>query len=213
MKKVYFIGGIGADKRIFSLLDLTFCEFTFVDWIKPITHESLKDYALRMRKKIPELSPAIVGISFGGMLVTEMAKSDPNINGIILASNKTTTEFPWWFRIGKFIPLYKWTPPFFSKRLIAGNTWLLGAKDKTQKKLLRTIIKESDIHFSKWAIEAILHWENKIIPANITHIHGTADRLLPYRFVKADFTIKDGTHVITMDKHNEISLLLKKLIG
>jgi hypothetical protein len=34
MKKVYFISGLGADKRAFSFLDLSFCEPVFINWIQ-----------------------------------------------------------------------------------------------------------------------------------------------------------------------------------
>ena len=49
-------------------------------------------------------------------------------------------------------------------------------------------------------------------PKNVIHIHGTADRLLPYRYVKADYIINNGEHVMIMDKGEEVSELLKKLI-
>jgi hypothetical protein len=68
------------------------------------------------------------------------------------------------------------------------------------------------MQFVKWAIDAILHWKNKEIPSNIVHIHGTGDRLLPGNLVKADHIIKGGTHVMTMDNHDEISALLRQLI-
>ena len=66
----------------------------FINWIAPLKKESLESYALRLRNYIPEPRPLIIGISFGGMLVTEMAKADSNIKGIIISSNKTSSEFP-----------------------------------------------------------------------------------------------------------------------
>ena len=55
-------------------------------------------------------------------------------------------------------------------------------------------------------------WENNITVENITHIHGTSDKLLPYKKVKADYTINGGTHLMVMNNPEEISDLLKKLI-
>ncbi|HLG40958.1 MAG TPA: hypothetical protein VI461_14860, partial [Chitinophagaceae bacterium] len=60
---------------------------------------------------------------------------------------------------------------------------------------------------------AIMHWKNKEIPRNVIHIHGTGDILLPYRKVKAHYSIKKGNHVMVMDSHAEVSALLKKLIA
>ncbi|HQV56104.1 MAG TPA: alpha/beta hydrolase, partial [Chitinophagaceae bacterium] len=86
MKKVYFISGLGADKRAFSFLDLSFCEPIFIDWIKPVDNESLYQYAMRLKEQINEPSPIIVGVSFGGMLATEIAKSDASAKVIIISS-------------------------------------------------------------------------------------------------------------------------------
>ena len=212
MQKVYFISGLGADKRVFSFLDLSFCDPVFIDWIKPLPKETLQQYALRLRLQIPDTQPVIVGISLGGMLVTEMAKSDSHIKGIIISSNKTSTEFPRYLRVGNYFPAYKWIPGNLSKRMMLMTKAILGAKGKEQQDLLKKIILDTDPSFVKWAIHAILHWKNNEVPANIIHIHGSSDRLLPYRLVKADYTIAGGTHVMTMDHHREITEILKKLI-
>lgn len=212
MKKVYFISGIGADKRVFSFLDLSFCEPIFIDWIAPIKKESLESYALRLRNKIPESHPIIVGISFGGMLAVEMAKADQNIQPIIIASNKTASEFPGYLRASKYFPLYKWIPGKIIKISAFSFRWIMGSEGKEQKKVLGEIMRDTDMQFVKWAIDSILTWKNEEIPKNIIHIHGTADKLLLYRRVKADYTIKGGTHVMPLEKHEEISALLKKLI-
>lgn len=209
MQKVYFISGLGADKRSFSFLDLSFCDPIFIDWIRPIKKESLKEYALRLRQQIAEEHPTIVGVSFGGMLATEMAKSDSQMKAIIIASNKSAREFPAYLRIGKYFPIYKWLP---GKLLKTGRlNWVLGASGEEQKKLLRSIIADADPAFLKWAIEAILNWKENDTPSNVKHIHGTADKLLPFRYVKADFIIHGGTHLMSINKPEEISAVLKSL--
>lgn len=213
MKKMYFISGIGADKRVFSFLDLSFCEPVYIDWIAPLKKESLESYALRLRNKIPESHPIIVGISFGGMLAAEMAKADQNLQAIIIASNKTSEEFPKYLRAVKYFPVYNWLPGSMLKRSAYIVKWVFGKNEKEQKKVILEIMRDTDIHFVKWAMSAILNWKNKEVPKNIIHIHGTADKILPYQLVKADHTIKDGAHMMPMDKHKEISALLKKLIN
>ena len=100
MQKVFFISGLGADKRSFSFLDLSFCTPVFISWLAPLPKETLVAYALRLRATITELNPTIVGLSFGGMLVTEMAKADASVTPIIISSNKSSSEFPFWLKIG-----------------------------------------------------------------------------------------------------------------
>ena len=210
---VYFISGLGADKRAFSFLDLSFCDPVFIEWIEPSKKESLKEYAIRLRKQIPEVDPIIVGVSFGGMLVTEIAKADQNVKGIIISSNKTKKEFPGIYRAGKYFPIYQWIPSTLLKKLLLAFRPMVSAKGIDQKKIVKQIILDSDMDFLKWAINSILHWENDQSPTNIIHIHGTADKLLPYRLVKADHTIKNGKHLMVMDEFEEMSSLLKKLIA
>lgn len=213
MKKVYFISGLGADKRAFSFLDLSFCEPIFIDWIPPIKNESLSAYAVRLKEQIKETDPIVVGVSFGGMLATEMAKADPAVKAILISSNKIKKEFPGIFMIGKYIPVYKWIPSSLLKRASLFRRLFFGPKGEGQKKVFHQILNDTDARFTKWAIFAILHWENKIVPGNIVHIHGSSDRLLPYRLVKADYTINKGTHLMVMNHPVEISELLKKLIS
>lgn len=210
MQKVYFISGLGADKRAFSFLDLSFCEPIFIDWINPLKNESLESYALRLRQQIKEKHPVVVGVSFGGMLATEMAKADSQMKAIIIASNKSSDEFPTYLRLAKYLPVYKWLPEVLIKN--APLHWILGVKEKEQKKLLRDIIADSNPAFLKWAIGAILHWKETAIPSNVLHIHGTADKLLPCRYVKADFKINGGTHLMSISKPIEIADLLQQLI-
>lgn len=146
MQQVYFIGGLGADKRVFSLLDLSFCNPVFLEWLAPVHSETLEKYALRLKALIQEPQPVIVGLSFGGMLVTEMAKADPDMRGIIISSNKTASEFPSQLRLGKYFPAYQWMPSTALTRIMTANSWILGGKGKEQKHLLRQIIIDTDAH-------------------------------------------------------------------
>ncbi|HEY6504955.1 MAG TPA: alpha/beta hydrolase [Chitinophagaceae bacterium] len=212
MKKVYFISGLGADKRVFSFLELSSCEPVYLDWIAPEKKESLESYAQRLRNTIPEKEPIIVGISFGGMLAAEMAHADKDVKAIIIASNRSAAEFPKYLRVSKYFPVYKWLPAGMLKRSAYAFKWVLGRNEKVQKRIILDIIRDTDMHFVKWAVDAILHWNTMDAPGNIIHIHGTADKLLPYRFVKADYTIEGGPHVLPLDKPREVSALLNKLI-
>lgn len=212
MKKVYFISGLGADKRAFSFLDLSFCDPVFIEWVKPLQKESLQQYAIRLKEQIIEPAPVIVGVSFGGMLATEIAKSDITVKAIIISSNKVKKEFPKFYLIGKYVPIYKWVPSVLLKKAGIFRKMFFGPAGENQKKVFHQILSDTDTKFTKWAINSILHWENEVQPDNVTHIHGTSDKLLPYRLVKADHTVYKGTHLMIMNHHKEISALLKNII-
>ena len=213
MQKVYFIPGLGADKRVFNFLDLSFCEPIFIDWIKPSVAETLTSYAQRLFETIQDEKACIVGVSFGGMLATEIAKVHPDTKVILISSAKTYLEIPGYLRFWRRLPLYKLHSDKNKNTLGKFILKILGSRGEDQKKLQLKILENSDPTFTRWATHAILSWRNLTIPKNIVHIHGKADKLLPYKYVKADYTIEDGEHVMIMDKAAEISALLKKLIN
>lgn len=44
MSKIYFISGLGADKRAFHQLNLPGFEKIFIDWIQPMPNETIQTY-------------------------------------------------------------------------------------------------------------------------------------------------------------------------
>ena len=210
--KVFFISGLGADSRAFNFLNLSFCQPIFIEWPKHSKIDTLESYAQKIFKSINDEEAIIVGLSFGGMLATEIAKKHPKTKVILISSCKTYKEIPRYLRFWRYIPLYK----LHSNRLkkISGliPSAVLGVKGIEQKKIQRQILFDSDPAFTRWAIGAILHWKNTTVPQNLTHIHGTADNLLPYKYVQPHHTIHGGAHIMIMDKAREISDLLRKII-
>ncbi|MDR0792111.1 MAG: alpha/beta hydrolase [Chitinophagaceae bacterium] len=215
MQKVYFISGLGADERVFKYLDLSFCEPVFIPWIKFLKDESLESYANRLRASIPDQDPVVVGLSMGGMIASIMASKEPNMKAVIISSNKNSGEFPPYLRAGKFAPIYKYftgKPSLLMRKMIMTT---FGSMTKEQEDLLMQLMNETDHEFMHNAIRAILAWKSDagISPFNIKHIHGTADMMLPYKYVKADYSVKGGTHAMVVTKPDEVSVLLKKALG
>lgn len=180
--KIYFISGLGADERAFHFLDLSFCEPVFMDWLPPKKYESLHEYAMRLMAFIPEENPNVIGLSFGGMIAAEIALIKPKANMVLISSNKTSAELPVYFRIGKYLPLYKLMPNNIMKSSPKLFMWAMSAKGKEQKMMLLQMARDASIPFTKWAIHSILHWQNKTAPKNVTHIHGNKDILLPGKY-------------------------------
>ena len=213
MRNVYFISGLGADNRSFGFLDLSFCNVQFVEWVEPVPGETLESYAERLFTSIDDEEATIVGLSFGGMLATEIAKKHPRTKVIIIASSKTYREIPLYLRFWRHFPIYKLHSnkiKNYSGRFVLN---ILGAKGVEQKKVQRQILRDSDPSFTRWAMDAIVNWRNEQVPENVIHIHGTADKLLPIRYVKAHYQITDAEHVMIMDRSKEISQLLKQITG
>jgi pimeloyl-ACP methyl ester carboxylesterase len=211
-KKVYFISGLGADQTVFDQLDLSFCTPVFIDWIQPIKKESLAHYALRLAENIKEPDATIVGLSMGGMMASEIVRAHPAMKALIISSNKTALEFPAFTRFSiKYFPVYRLTTKWILRLIFPVTCWFLGANEQ-DKKHLWGMIERRDMAFIKWCIWAIGRWRPGPPQPNVIHIHGTADKLLPYQYVQPDHTITGGTHLMVRNRAKEISGLLRTLI-
>ena len=210
--KVYFISGLGADERAFRSLRLTDIEPVFLNWISPLPGENIEGYANRMAQRIEEPDPIIVGLSFGGMISVEIAKQIPVKKLILISSAKGENELPPFFRMGRFVPLHKLIPAHIPKNAASVFFRLAGHRNKEQQDTLVAMFNSSPKGFVRWAVNAVVHWENKKRPGNLVHIHGNTDWLLPYRYVKADHTIDKGGHIMIANQAKEIDSLLHKLL-
>lgn len=193
-------------------MDLDFCKPVFIDWAIPEKNETLPSYAEKLFRIINDEEATIVGLSFGGMLATEIAKHHPRTKVVLVSSAKTYKELPFYLRMWRHLPIYKLHTQ--QNKIAMGRFTLkiLGSKGTEQKKLQLQILTDSDPSFTRWATGAILNWRNIVVPKNVIHIHGTADKLLPNKFVKADYTVQGGEHVMLMDMPVEVSKILKKII-
>ena len=127
------------------------------------------------------------------------------------SSAKTTDEIPYYWKVFQYVPVYKFLPAWIIKKPVHMRNYFLGATSHMTKDYVRHVTLNADEDFYKWAIGAIVSWENKTVPENIVHIHGINDKLLPYKFVKPDISIANGGHLMIMENATEISDLLKQV--
>src|SRR6476660_7854870 len=109
---VYFMPGLAASPMIFERIKLPEDQFEVVllEWLLPLDAESLHDYAVRMAKKVTHENPVLIGVSFGGILVQEIARVIPVRKTIIISSAKCNSEYPRRFKIAKSTGAYKLLP-------------------------------------------------------------------------------------------------------
>ncbi len=213
MKDIYLISGLGADERIFSRIVLPGYLVHSVKWIEPASGERIEDYAFRMSAQITAINPILVGVSFGGMVAVEIAKHIDIKQIILLSSAKNKREIPFYYRAIGSLKINKWFPVALLKKPTGLSNWFFGTTNAAEKKLLANILQDTDSRFLHWAIDKILNWKNKKVPENLVHIHGTADRILPVRFIKLPIKVFGGGHFMTMGKAGQISsILLRELL-
>lgn len=207
--KVYGISGLGADMRVFNFLKLDY-SITPIEWIEPRKKETLYDYSIRLSNKIDTKSKFILlGVSFGGIVATEISKQLKPTLTILISSAEKESEIRPIFRFIAKIGLLRILPStcFRPPKFIAH--YLFGTKNK---KLLNEIIKDTDLKFTKWAVIQLTIWNNQKTVRNIIRIHGTNDKLIPLKSLNDGELIEKGEHFMIVDRANEISNIINKKI-
>lgn len=208
VKKIYCLSGLGADARVFSKLTVPDYKLVHLQWLPFSKNDTLETYALRMAELIDEADPVIIGVSFGGMLATEIAKRYNTTKTILISSAKTKYELPVYHGILRSIIINCLIPPFLLK---IGNPVvydMFGAKTAEERQMLSEVFKHSDGNIMSHAMKAIVQWENSKVPANLVHIHGTADKIIPFENVKPHYIIDGGSHIMIYNRADEIAEII-----
>lgn len=207
--KVYFIPGLGADRRVFKnvVLPAGFVP-EYIDWIPPLKEESLSSYTQRLLAPYSFQEPYIlVGLSMGGMIATEWAHQHPPELLVLISSIPCSDQLPPYFRkVGKW-GLHKWVPISLLKSMSVMKRFFT-TETPEDKKLLREMIRTVDAPFIYWALGAILGWKMEKPFENRIHIHGTRDELLPLAFTQPTHLIQKGGHLLVMNRAAEVNRIL-----
>ncbi len=214
MKDVYFISGLGADERLLQYIELPGMRIHYIHWLTPKKRESWDSYTLRMLEQVTAPHPILIGMSMGGMIAVEMNKHITVEKTILISSAKTYHEVPFYFRFLRYFKVHHWLGYKLLTQLglLLGN-WLFGTQNKAESQLLKEIIHDIDETYFRWAWHKVACWKNEFIPDNLIHIHGDNDHMLPICFIKADILVGGGTHLMVLNKAEEISAILNELIG
>jgi pimeloyl-ACP methyl ester carboxylesterase len=211
MRDIYLIGGLGADQRVFKNLKLSDHNVKHINWIEPLDNESVSNYAGRLLSQIRTPNPTIIGVSFGGLIATEIGKLIQTDKIILISSAKTKKTIPYSYRTLGYLRFNRLIPAFMLKQANTLTYHMFGASTRKDKDLLKAIITETNNKFLKWAIEKILTWQNLTELTNVITIHGTNDKILPLK--SSDYQIHNGGHFMIVDKANEIIKILNPILS
>jgi hypothetical protein len=214
MKKVqlYLLAGLGFDERIFYELNIENVRLNYLEWLEPEKDESFENYSERIASQIRSSDEPIVlvGHSFGGIVIQEIAKSVDAVKVIIISSIKSKEEMPITLKFLKMVPLYK----FFNKKviLLSFPIWALafGYNSKKGRKLFKQMIGGCSDNYFKWSMHQIVNYSGNNRLANLTHIHGTRDKTFPISLIKDPIKILDGSHFMVFSRAEEVSEVINK---
>ena len=211
---VYCMPGLAASSDIFERIKLPQAVFELVllEWKLPLQNESLKAYAQRMVLEIKHENPVLIGVSFGGILVQEMAAFCNPKKVIIISSVKTNEEFPRRMKIAKAIKLYKIVPTSVVSHFESLAKISLGDKINQRLKLYEKYLSIRDKSYLDWALKSVLLWDRKVADPNVIHIHGDKDEVFPLKYISNAIVVKGGTHILVLNKYKWLNENLPKFI-
>ncbi|WP_343636156.1 alpha/beta hydrolase [Fluviicola sp.] len=213
-KPVYYIlSGLGADERVFDQIDFGSISPVFIPWEPVDPDQTFGSYVKQLSSHIKSAHPVLIGISFGGIVAQEMSVLLNNCPVLIISSVRTRRELSPIMRFSGKIGLHKLISVKRIQKPNRVNYWLFGTQTQSERTLLDAIIADTDPVFAQWAIHQISNWKREErVPAKVIHIHGDQDRIFPISNVHPDYIIHEGTHFMTVSKHEEVSRVIRQAL-
>lgn len=172
----------------------------------------MKEYAQEFAKQIDTSEKFyLMGVSLGGMICSELSQIIDAEKIFLISSCKTKNELPPLITLLRLFPVHKLLSENILRKFAFHSRWIIGFEKEYEDEFV-AMIRSMPPNYVKRTVEMIVNWSRVELPLNCVHIHGTKDRLLVFKKVKADYTIKNGTHAMIVYQASEISLLLNELM-
>ncbi len=199
---IYLMPGMAAAPSIFE--NLNFDNFSFelhlLEWQMPEKNESLKDYAIRMAKFVKHDDAVLIGVSFGGVIVQEMAKFLDLKRLIIISSVKCTDELPPKMKFAARTGIFKILPTGLVSYVDQFEKIAVGDFLKKRAKLYKQYISVTDKQYIDWAIKHMVTWKCELPDEKVIHIHGDNDEVFPIKYIKDAIVVRGGTHIMIVNR-------------
>ncbi|MCB0458329.1 MAG: alpha/beta hydrolase [Flavobacteriaceae bacterium] len=211
---IYFVPGLAAGKEIFKniILSEDTYELHIIEWLLPDKKESLSAYAKRMASLVTENNSVLIGVSFGGVMVQEMAAFLKLKKLIIISSVKCRSELPKRFTVAKLTKAYKLLPTGLVATAGDLARFAIGHRSKKRLKLYDEYLSVKDKVYLDWAIENMINWSRKEPSKEVYHIHGDIDPVFPIKNIKNVITLENGSHIMILNKGSKVSKLVQNII-
>ncbi|WP_445382475.1 alpha/beta hydrolase [Robiginitalea sp. IMCC43444] len=211
---VYFMPGLAASPGIFEHLQLPESDFepVFLEWHIPEASTSLQQYAMEMAQKVTHPAPVLIGVSFGGMLVQEMAAFLKPRKVIIISSIKTRKEMPRRLLVARYTKLHKLLPTSLLNNVEVLSRYAFGDPVNQRLKLYEKYLAVRDTRYLDWAIDKIVNWERDEAIAGLVHIHGDKDAIFPIQYIEGCIRVGGGTHTMIIHRYKWFNERLPAII-
>ncbi len=214
---LFFLPGLGNDSRLFirllqaMRLDERLPGFTaqIVKYPEPVKDEPFVTYASRLAQQVPAGKPTvIIGMSMGGMLAQELTRYVNADLVVLISTVKHAAELPWYLGAATRLGLTRMVTGAWVKRLLYVGSPLKmgdGMTERDAELFNAMLFQWTDAHVA-WGMRRVFGWRGAPTPHRVLHIHGTADRVFPYKLLKpAVHTIVGGRHFMVVSRAEEIA--------
>jgi pimeloyl-ACP methyl ester carboxylesterase len=200
--QVYFMPGMAAHSSIFEYIDLPKDKFEchFLEWSIPLKEQTLSDYAIRMCGEITHKNPILVGVSFGGILVQEMAKIISVSKIILISSVKLTSELPKRMLFARYTSAHKLLPTGLVNNMELLAKYAFGETVTKRLDLYKKYLSIRDTVYIDWCIDKMVNWKQNEYPKNLVHIQGDKDAVFPIDNITNCIKVKNGTHTMIIHR-------------
>ncbi|MGB0837500.1 MAG: alpha/beta hydrolase [Flavobacteriaceae bacterium] len=209
---IYSVPGLGANSKIFEKIQ--FPKGTVhhpLEWLQPLdSEETLNHYAHRMAEQIEEFPAVLLGVSFGGIMVQEMAQYTDITKIIIVSSIKDISEFPSSLSFFKKTKTYKLFPSKYLDLIESFAKRVLRGKPKMRIDYYQYYLDQRDPLYLDWAIENIMNWAREIPDSRVFHIQGSKDQIFPTKHLVDYESVEGGDHAMILLKAKKISSILTR---
>lgn len=206
--------GLAASPDIFEHIRLPEDQFEmhFLEWFRPEPGMSLEDYAIRMSERVREPNPVLVGVSFGGMLMQEMARHVNARRLIVVSSIKCQAEMPRRLLLARYTRLHKLLPTSLVNNVEVLSRYAFGDPVGKRLKLYERYLGIRDTVFLDWSIDRIVNWSRESPVPGLVHIHGDRDAVFPISYIGDCITVPGGTHTMIIHRHRWFNERLPAII-
>ncbi len=195
--------GLAASPAIFEYIDLPQREFQvhFLEWFTPYEGMTIEAYAAELTQLVVHENPVLIGVSFGGIIVQEMARLIPVCNIIIISSIKQRSELPRRLLFARYTRIHKLLPTGLVNNVELLARYSFGEGVKKRIKLYEQYLSVKDKYYLDWSIEQIINWKQTRYRPDIVHIHGEKDAVFPIKYIKNCIVVSEGTHTMILNRY------------
>ena len=153
----------------------------------------------------------LLGVSYGGIIAQEIAALHRPKHLILISTITSTAEISPWYRFLFCIKLHHLTKLASKLAYWLPVHWLLGMPSRTARRIIRSLLRETDPALITQALDRVYHWRKEPLDLMQVRLHGGQDAVISIPAEKVDHYFPDSGHLVCLTEYREINKILLDL--